>query len=94
MVKIATQIMSRACQKMLRQSSRRTMCGWNPLAQICAIIVPIHSKPAVTCAPWQPTSVKKDERKALRCGPRVRAPYLFTACYVSVHTLPVSHLGH
>ena len=32
-------------------------------------MVPSHSRPAVTCAPWQPTSVKKDDRKALRCGP-------------------------
>ena len=23
----------------------------------------------MTCAPWQPTRVKKDDRKALRCGP-------------------------
>ena len=33
-----------------------------------AIITTSQTSPAVTCSPWQPTSVKKAERNALRCG--------------------------
>ena len=45
------------------------MSARKPLAKTCAIIVRSQSRPAVTCRPWQPTSVKKADRKALRVGP-------------------------
>ena len=37
-----------------------------PLIATCAIITTSQTSPAVTCSPWQPTRVKKAERKALR----------------------------
>ena len=35
-------------------------------------MVPSHRSPAVTCTPWHPTRVKKEDRKALRLGPAPR----------------------
>ncbi len=45
------------------------MLGRKPLKNTCAIMVPSHNSPAVTCAPWQPTTAKNEDRNALRCGP-------------------------
>ena len=47
--------------------------GAKPLIATCAIITASQISPAVTCSPWQPTSVKNADRKALRCGVAPRA---------------------
>src|SRR2546430_2155509 len=62
-------MMSKACQKRLKQRKRWRISWRNPLAENCAIIVPSQRSPALTCTPWHPTRVKKDERNALRPGP-------------------------
>ena len=84
MVKMATQMMSRACQNMLKHISLRMMCCRKPFAQICATIVPSHSRPTKTCRPWVPTRVKKADRKALRCG-GAPSPIMCANSYSSMH---------
>ena len=61
-------MMSSACQNRAKQSSRRSMAGRNPLIATWAIITANQISPAATCKPWQPTTVKNAERKALRYG--------------------------
>src|SRR5436190_16779817 len=68
-VNSATQMISSACQKRLKQINRRRMLGRKPFTKTCAIMVPSHSNPAVTCSPWQPTTAKNEDKKALRWGP-------------------------
>src|SRR5262245_8026634 len=50
-VNSATQMMSRACQNRLKQISRRKILARKPLTKTCAIMVPSHSSPALTCRP-------------------------------------------
>ncbi len=63
-----TQMMSSACQNRAKHRRRRSTAGRNPLTATCAISTANQISPAVTCNPWQPTTVKNAERKALRCG--------------------------
>src|ERR1700724_3374121 len=60
---------SRKCQNRLRHIKRRRFAAIRPCRATCAISVAIQISPKVTCKPCVPTSVKKEERKALRCGP-------------------------
>src|SRR3954453_19363065 len=64
-----TQMMSSACQNRLKQRRRLMMSARKPFAKTCAIMVSSQSRPAETCSPWQPTSVKNADRNALRDGP-------------------------
>jgi len=67
-VSTPTQMMSSACQNRLQHSTRWRIGCRNPFAAICAVIYTSQIRPAVTCAPCIPTSVKKADRKALRDG--------------------------
>ena len=45
---------SRACQKRLKQNSRRTTVVRRPRLPTCAIITSSHSRPELTWQPWVP----------------------------------------
>ena len=67
-VKTPIQMTSRKCQNMERHIRRRLFAGIRPFLATCTISVISQIEPKVTCSPCVPTSVKKAERKPLRCG--------------------------
>src|SRR5206468_11735882 len=68
-VKTPIHTTSRKCQNIDRHTRRRLFSRVSPSLPTCSISVTSQMQPKVTCRPCVPTSVKKLERKALRCGP-------------------------
>src|SRR5687768_11891101 len=65
-VKIAIQITSTKCQYRAHRSTAISSDGWSPRLKSIASSVSSQSTPALTCAPWNPVSVKKVEPNRLR----------------------------